>query len=105
MSLKMVKGVLPKRDSEMSETEEVTKKPSEDPKTIQCPNCKSRVRRGGFARHQKSKKCRCKNVYRSRAEIGKKKVECARCKREVCKNKLARHMRSKRCELAGFAFA
>ena len=71
---------------------------------IECPTCGASVRADGFREHLKTRKCKCKNQYTSRAEIGKARVVCGRCSVEVCKNKLKRHQRSNRCKLAGFAF-
>ena len=72
--------------------------------SVQCPNCQVFVSRGNLARHMRSKKCKCKGVYKSRAEIGKERVKCTRCSAEVCRNKLKRHQRTQKCRLAGFAF-
>ena len=83
-----------------------TKKSFEaESRKVQCPNCGSEVLPGNFARHQKTAKCKCKNLYKTRAAIGKERVNCVRCKLEVCKNKIQRHMRSQKCKLAAFAFA
>lgn len=75
-----------------------------DLEKVRCPHCGVRVLPNNLARHKRTEKCRCKNVYRSRAEIGKERVVCARCKTEVCKNKIKRHSRSQKCKLATFSF-
>ena len=85
--------------------EGVTQKLSElDLKRVRCQNCNSLVLPGNLSRHQRTKKCLCKNVYRTRAEIGKERVKCPRCSAEVCKNKIKRHMRTQKCKLATFSF-
>ena len=85
--------------------DEVTKRLSEvDLKTVRCPRCQVRVLPGNLARHQRTRKCKVANTYKTRAEHNKERVTCARCKKEVCKNKLKRHERSQACKLAGFHF-
>ena len=85
--------------------EGVTKRFSElDLKRVRCPNCGSLVLPGNLSRHRRTNKCKCKNVYRSRAEIGKDRVKCPRCSAEVCKNKIKRHQRTQKCKLASFSF-
>ncbi len=84
---------------------EAGKKPCKARKTVQCPNCGCQVLSGNFVRHQQTKKCKQKNKYKTRAEIGKERVQCFRCKRVVCKNKFQRHFRSKRCERSVCVFS
>ena len=73
-------------------------------KRRKCPNCGSIVRNDNLATHMKSSKCKCKNHYKTRAELGKARVKCPKCKTEVCKNKIKRHMRSAKCVFRSYAF-
>lgn len=71
---------------------------------IRCPNCKCYVLPKNLAKHKRTRKCQCKNVYKTRSEIGKERVNCKRCGAEVCKNKIKRHMRTKTCKFSKFCF-